>query len=430
MLFARFRSPRPTPFLALALIGLLLSLLATPMASAPAASSEVRGLWVLRDSLTSPQAIARVVREASANGFNTLFVQVRGRGDAYFRGGVEPVAPALASQDSRFDPLHEIIELAHARGLGVHAWMNVNLVASARDLPSADNHLVNRRPEWLMVPKALAASLRHVDPGERQYVRRLAEWSRRQTEVEGIFASPIVPGVADYVAAIAGDIASRYAIDGVHLDYVRYPTAEFDYSRTALAEFRETVLPDLTPGERARLDAREAAEPVVYPEMFPVRWTGFRRTRLTALVMRVRSAVKARRPAAFLTAAVVPDSGEALDRRLQDWALWFDSGLLDAICPMVYTPSADRFEDQIATLAEGSNRGRIWAGIGAYRLTAAQTASNIAVARRAGLGGVVLFSYDSVSEARPSKGPGYLESVRRLAFEPRVGAAAPRRQGP
>src|SRR4051812_12626716 len=54
------------------------------------APDEVRAMWVLRTSLTTPDHIASLVRTARDHGFNTLFVQVRGRGDAYFRGGVEP----------------------------------------------------------------------------------------------------------------------------------------------------------------------------------------------------------------------------------------------------------------------------------------------------------------------------------------------------
>src|SRR6476620_501444 len=54
------------------------------------AKVETRALWVLRTSLTTPDHIAALVRSARDNGFNTLLVQVRGRGDAYYRGSVEP----------------------------------------------------------------------------------------------------------------------------------------------------------------------------------------------------------------------------------------------------------------------------------------------------------------------------------------------------
>src|ERR671931_2438606 len=59
---------------------------------------EIRALWVLRSSLTSPSAIATLVKTAHDHGFNTLLVQVRGRGDAYYAAALEPRAADLARQ--------------------------------------------------------------------------------------------------------------------------------------------------------------------------------------------------------------------------------------------------------------------------------------------------------------------------------------------
>src|SRR3954447_20104220 len=63
---------------------------AAAVADAGLPPDEVRAMWVLRTSLTTPGHIDTLVRTARDHGFNTLFVQVRGRGDAYFRGGIEP----------------------------------------------------------------------------------------------------------------------------------------------------------------------------------------------------------------------------------------------------------------------------------------------------------------------------------------------------
>ena len=52
--------------------------------SAPPAAAEVRAVWVVRHSLSSPAAVREVVAQAAAGGFNTLLVQVRGRGDALY----------------------------------------------------------------------------------------------------------------------------------------------------------------------------------------------------------------------------------------------------------------------------------------------------------------------------------------------------------
>src|SRR5690242_19753955 len=68
-------------------------------------AAEVRALWVTRSSLTSPGAIATLVTTAHQQGFNTLLVQVRGRGDAYYTSALEPRSADLARQPASFDPL-------------------------------------------------------------------------------------------------------------------------------------------------------------------------------------------------------------------------------------------------------------------------------------------------------------------------------------
>jgi uncharacterized lipoprotein YddW (UPF0748 family) len=376
---------------------------------------EVRALWVLRTSLTSKAAIAAMVGSARDNGFNTLLVQVRGRGDAYFSGGLEPRASGLATQSADFDPLQETLRLAHAAGLRVHAWVSVNLVSSAVELPLSREHVIYRHPDWLMVPRRLVPQLQLVRPESPEYLGKLARWSRAQPEtVEGLYLSPVPPGAANHTVAVIADLARRYPVDGIHLDYVRYPTEEFDYSRAALDAFRSEILPQIGPAERRDLDRQLDVDPTAYADMYPERWRDFRQSRLTALVMRVRTAVKAARPDATISAAVIPDPGSASADHLQDWRTWLDTGLIDVLCPMAYTQDAAAFKGQIEVARQIAGFRPVWAGIGAYRLTTAQTVENIRVARRAGASGIVLFSYDSL--VTPATGSEYLSQVARAAF--------------
>ena len=155
--FTRVRAITSLAFLLLLCAAALSSRLnargADPASSEQAAQpDEIRAMWVLRTSLTTPDRISALVQAARDHGFNTLFVQVRGRGDAYFLGGSEPRPPELLRQPEGFDPLASVLRLAHASGLRVHAWVNVNLVSSAVDLPAAREHVIYRHPAWLMIP--------------------------------------------------------------------------------------------------------------------------------------------------------------------------------------------------------------------------------------------------------------------------------------
>ena len=218
--------------------------------------AEVRALWVTRSSLTTAATITTLVTTAHQQGFNTLLVQVRGRGDAYFSSTLEPRAADLARQPAAFDPLAAVLTEARARGIRVHAWVSLNLVSSAAELPASPDHLVYRHPEWLMVPRAIAQEVARLDPGNPAYVGKIARWTRAEHDsIEGLYATPLQPDAAAYAARVVGDLARRYELDGVHLDYARYPNQQFDYSRFSIAEFRADIRPRLAAETRRRLDA-------------------------------------------------------------------------------------------------------------------------------------------------------------------------------
>lgn len=419
------RRPRCGGTTALAALLALSSFESGPRAAAPAAD-EVRALWVLRTSLSSPLSVQTLVQSARSHGFNTLLVQVRGRGDSYYQPRLEPRAAELSKQPESFDPLASVIEAAGAAGLKVHAWVNVNLVSSAAELPGAREHLVHRHPDWLMVPRDLAQELAGVDPESPAYLGKLARWTRAQsTGVEGLYTSPLVQGAVEHTVAVVRDLARRYRLDGVHLDYARYPTERFDYSRGAIRAFTAAVRPGLADARRREADTLERDDLFAYPDAFPEEWRRFRTDRLSALVRRLRDAVKQERREAMVTVAAAPDVDEARERRLQDWGSWLETGLVDAVCPMAYTPEAARFAEHIAAARQIAGARAVWAGIGAYRLTPSQTVENIQTARKLGATGVVLFSYDSMTDPRQSA-PDYLATVARGAFGHRVAAAGSR----
>ena len=247
--------PPPSRFTVL-LLAIAAATLATPSAQPqplPRPEPEVRALWVARTSLSSPAAVSAMVQAAQAGGFNTLLVQVRGRGDAYFADGLEPRAAALSAQPESFDPLAMTLALARQRRLRVHAWVNVNLVSSAVDLPADRAHVAYRRPEWLMVPRALAREMVLLEPKSLLYLEKLTRWVRTQaSEVEGLYATPIPEESQDRTVSVIADLVTRYQLDGLHLDYLRYPNDDFDYCRESLVAFRTHVLGALDETERGR----------------------------------------------------------------------------------------------------------------------------------------------------------------------------------
>ena len=397
--------------------------MAATAAAAPQApaAGEVRGLWVGRVALTSPESIAVMVRDARATGINTLFVQVRGRGEAFYRSQLEPRASDLAGQPVTFDPLAQTLMAARAAGMRVHAWINVNLVSSAIRLPASSTHIARRHPEWLMVPRALAPALGKRSPRSREYLNALTTWTTGASErIEGLYLSPLVPAAQAHTVAVVQELARNYALDGIHLDYIRFPGPDFDYAPAALAEFRRLMISRGLPrADRDRLDRESRRDPTTWTRAYASSWTAFREERLTSLVQRLRTAALAARPGLAISAAVVPDHHVARREKLQDWGGWADGGLLDAVCPMIYTTDAAEFDVQFAAVrARVAGGPALWAGIGAYRLSPARTAANVRTARQGGAAGVILFSYEQLSTATGSPPAAVRDLFRTALLEP------------
>ena len=387
-------------------------------------SNEVRALWVVRNTLTSPEKIHQLVESAHAAGFNTLIVQVRGRGDAYYNSRHEPRALELKDQPASFDPLATTLAEAHRRGLKVHAWLNTSLLANLDALPTQPDHVYQKHPEWLAVPRPVAAELHRLSPKDPRYRQRIVEWSKEnRAELEGVYTGPANPKVRQHIYNIWMDVLEQYPVDGLHFDYVRLASPDFDYSRTSLEKFWTWLKPNLTATERRSLEKSLRGNPLAATDAHPDRFAEFQRAQITLLVQRIYREVKKRRPEVLVSAAVFANDENAYTRRFQDWRRWLQMGILDVACPMAYSTDTAVFRKQIevaAATAHGAGR-RVWAGIGAYRIPVESTVEKIGAARQLNADGIILFSYDFTIKAGPlNPGGEYLEQVRRAAFAPAV----------
>lgn len=357
-----------------------LLLLAAGAAVAPSPAREVRGLWVVRTGLVSPQAVDAVVDAASEGGFNTLFVQVRGRGDAFYDSRLVARSGLLAGQPPAFDPLARLLERAGKRGIEVHAWVNVLLSASLQASLPADN-VVALHPEWVMVPRAAARAAVPSDPKGILWLVRQA--SVGDWDVEGFYLSPSSEGARRHLEDVVREIVRQYPVKGLHLDFIRYPGPGYDYSVAALEGFRRRY------GGSDLLGA---------PAANPGAWADYRRAVLTELAYRLARTARVERPDTVVSAAVVPAEATALHHKFQDWPTWLSRGILDAVCPMAYTPDSRLFRDQVKAAEARLWPGQaVWAGIGAFRLSPEGIVEKIETAREAGAAGVVLFSHEALS---------------------------------
>ncbi len=188
------------------------------------------------------------------------------------------------------------------------------------------------------------------------------------------------------------EVATRYDVDGIHFDYIRYPGPEGCFCAGCRERFEKSI-------------GRKVANWPADVQGGPLRdrWLDFRRDNITAVVAAVSREVRKARPNVRISAAVFPNWPVDRDNVGQDWKLWCERGYLDFVCPMDYTPDCAEFQGLVQRQIQWAGKAGCYPGIG-YSCWGAQgdifsLFRMIQITRRAGTGGFTLFNYSS-AEAR------------------------------
>lgn len=355
-----------------------------------------RAVWASpRDAGTSEATVAAFVEQLARAHVNTLVMEVKNASGLYWPS--ERFAAAVAEGYREFDFPAVLIRECHARGIAVHAWF-------FDFAEGADAHVVRQHPEWLALDPQGRPTTAEVLRG-RPY--RLA-WmcpARR-------------PGYTDqWLIPVIEEFASRYDVDAIHHDYVRYPGdlapdsyCFCDYCLEAIpryASYYSTARPDdplLAPMDRPHLEAHWERS----PRVLPPNWKDYGREMKSRLLLEgsffpggnrdldyffyeyrahhvalftreVKEAVAKRKPGVEFSAAVFRNpvqSGRFIGQDWRRFAPW-----VDTLMPMDYRSHyAGDFEAHLDLLAENVQQQkawardfkRLWIGVAAYQLYAAE----------------------------------------------------------
>lgn len=361
-------------------------------------TDDVFGLWVTRWDYQSEDDIRSIVDDAAMMGVTDLYWQVRGQGDAYYQSNIEPWGEELTrprgekkskvisgkrSLDPGFDPLHTVIAEAHSRGVRVHAWINVMPLWRGRTPPIDARHPFYTRPHW----------------------RLSDETGEAQPLGDGyIVVNPVLDDVQDHIVKVIGDIATRYDIDGVHLDYIRFLTDELGKDK-------------LYPGDARSLSlyARMVGDRATAGQINRTKYRAWIRDRITRLVERIGIESLRGHTEIRYSAAIWRRPDLAHDQYLQDAVRWVNEGMVDEIMPMIYTDKDTQFEDDLEAWYAVVDRKRVIAGIGTYKHNSGgQTLSQVTLGhpRR-----FVLFAYSSIFESSNPDQDMKPETVRMRAMK-------------
>ncbi len=202
----------------------------------------------------------------------------------------------------------------------------------------------------------------------------------------GLWLCPSDPANQKLETDAMVEVATRYDVDGIHFDYIRYPGPEGCFCAGCRERFEKSI---------GRPVARWPAD----VQSGPLRdqWLDFRRDNITAVVAAVSREVRKARPNVKISAAVFPNWPVDRDNVGQDWKLWCERGYLDFVCPMDYTPDSAEFQGLVQRQILWAGKAGCYPGIG-YSCWGAQgdvftLFRMIRITRQAGAGGFTIFNY-------------------------------------
>jgi uncharacterized lipoprotein YddW (UPF0748 family) len=310
-----------------------------PEVPRPAAAEEVRAIWITRWDFKTEADVRKLIAGCAALGLNRVIFQVRGEADAYYRSSFEPWAEDLEGApekggDPGFDPLRTAVEEAHRRGIALHAWANVLPGWKGTTPPRSPNHLVHVHPEWFLPDRSGRPKT-----FDREHYAML---------------NPCLAAVRAHLAKVLGEIAGRYPVDGIQIDYIRY--LDRDTSQDKKASFG-AGRPLLAAGTEVR--PSERADPDL-----------IRRKAMGLLLAEISRAVRLR-PGLRLSMAAIRDGARA-QRLYQDAEEWKRRGWIDEVCPMNYDPDMRKFGDCSRQWVKACGGESVVMGIGVHLLDGAQ----------------------------------------------------------
>ena len=286
---------------------------------------------------------------------NTVLMQTRIRGSVIYPSKYEPWDECITGEPGMapaYDPLAFAVEECHKRGMELHTWV-------------------------VSIPLGKLDKQKHF--GSRSVTRQHPKLCK---QVGGEwFMIPGHPETADYIASICQEIAQNYDIDGISLDYIRYPESLYRFS-----------------------------DKEYYKSGNGLSFSEWKRENIDRIVRAVHDKVKGVKPWVKLSSSPI---GKYNDLRRQssggwncytavsqDPKLWLERGWQDLLFPMMYFQGKNYYPF-LCDWAEGSHGHPVAAGLGIYfldphegRWTLNEVRQEIHATRFVGNGGVCFYRSD------------------------------------
>ena len=324
-----------------------------------AQENEFRGAWIRPDQ-TDPKQIADSVAQMKRLGIKHIFLETYYQGETIYPSTVMANygLPIQHPQFQGTDPLQSWIDAAHKEGLKTHAWVQVFFAGNHDENAEPGGPILQKYPQWRNIERVHLDSTRpigsDVEPGH-------------------YFLDPANPDVHTFLEKLFLEITSRYPIDGLNLDYIRYPASRpvhdptyfsttWGYTETARNQFkalieRERVEAEETrkksePGYRKSAKSYPSADPKDLTPTSPLwpQWVAWRKEQVSTFVQKLSEKARSIRPQLLLSAVVFPASDPTYAQKLQNYPLWTRQGWIQALTPIGLSTIPERMALQASQI--------------------------------------------------------------------------------
>ncbi|NIU01946.1 MAG: family 10 glycosylhydrolase, partial [Nitrosopumilaceae archaeon] len=179
---------------------------------------------------------------------------------------------------------------------------------------------------------------------------------------EGLYNSPLLPEVQEHILNVVDDILSNYEVDGIHLDYIRYPGKDFDFHPWVRNQFRKSYILDPLEFKIDRENFVNKYSNVGF-ELYYNRWTKFLRDGLSDFVKTLSQKIHRKDEDIIISAAVKADLAEAHLYFYQEWDRWLRQGWIDWAVPMNYTANNVTFISRIREMLNSGLMSKLLMGV-------------------------------------------------------------------
>lgn len=300
-------------------------------------------------------------------GFAVVYFECNNAGYVLYESDFAEASPLLGGKNA----LREAIEAARRRNMQLHLWYWVFAVGNTKY-----NELVRCAVDFE------GPVLRKVGLHNALRTANGSLLLRQQTE---FWLSPASAEARSYITGLIIDGITHYAVDGVHLDYIRFPFQhdgmEMGFDAESSRAFHQATGVSLKDGKLSTDDRNL--------------WIDWKTELVSSFVEQLSTVVRTAQPHLKISAAVFAIQQEKrLPAIQQDWEKWIKRAWIDVLNPMTYDAQTAQFENSLKVVVEGSASlsTNVWPGLCINRLDARRFDTHLRTMARNGFGSATIFA--------------------------------------